>query len=128
MGVFTALERGDAGPTAQLRIAVWPKGESKSGAVYTLACPKGKGTLPGGKRACTKLAQLGRAAFAPVPPDAVCTLIYGGPQVARVTGRLQNRSLWATFQRRNGCELARWNRLSFLFPLGPQTGTRPPVS
>jgi hypothetical protein len=113
---------------AQLRITVWPRGPDGRSAAYTLRCPSGEGTLPGAARACARLAELGRQAFAPVPRDAFCTEIYAGPQVARVTGLLQGRKLWATFRRTDGCQIERWNRLAFLFPLGPQAGTRPPIS
>ena len=44
-------------------------------------------------------------------------MIYGGPQVALVTGTLRGVKVWARFRRRDGCEIARWNRVAFL--LGP---------
>jgi hypothetical protein len=49
----------------------------------------------------------------------VCTQIYGGPQVARVTGRIDGRRVWATLGRTDGCEISRWDRLSpWLLPAG----------
>ena len=60
----------------------------------------------------------GRDAFAPVPRDAVCTLRYGGPATARVTGTWAGRPVDATYGRTNGCEIARWDRL---VPLLPET-------
>ena len=64
----------------------------------------------------------GRAPFAPLPPDTVCTEIYGGPQRARVTGLLDGRHVWATFTRSNGCHIARWAKLSpWLLPPGGPT-------
>jgi hypothetical protein len=54
--------------------------------------------------------------FAPVPKSAACTLIYGGPQVAEVDGKFRGRKVNARFTRQNGCEIARWNRVRFLFP------------
>jgi hypothetical protein len=52
--------------------------------------------------------------FAPTPPATVCTQIYGGPQEALITGTFRGRRVWARFSRRNGCEIARWNRIAFL--------------
>lgn len=105
-----------AEPPANLRITVWPRGpEASPGRVWTLRCKPHGGTLPGAARACGRLAALPRP-FAPVPSDLVCTLIYGGPQVARVTGMFRGRRVWATFRRTDGCQIARWNRVSFLFP------------
>jgi hypothetical protein len=45
----------------------------------------------------------------------MCTMIYGGPQVARVTGTFRGHKVWATFKRVDGCAVARWNKVAFLF-------------
>jgi hypothetical protein len=34
-----------------------------------------------------------------------------------VTGRFRGVRIRARFNRRNGCEIARWNRVRFLFPV-----------
>ena len=39
--------------------------------------------------------------FAPLPPNIVCTEIYGGPQKARVVGTVGGKRIWATFARRS---------------------------
>ena len=59
-----------------------------------------------------RLAAGGVKLFAPVPRDAVCTEIYGGPQVARVVGRVNGKRVWASFNRANGCHISRWDRLA----------------
>jgi hypothetical protein len=82
---------------------------------YTLRCNPAGGTLPQPARACRRLAQL-QAPFAPTPKGTACTQIYGGPQIAFVRGRFRGRSVRAHFNRRNGCEIHRWNRVAFLFP------------
>jgi hypothetical protein len=81
---------------------------------YTLRCNPAGGTLPQPASACRRLARL-KAPFAPTPKNVACTEIYGGPQVALVRGRFRGRAIEAPFSRRNGCEIARWNRVSFLF-------------
>jgi hypothetical protein len=43
-------------------------------------------------------------------------MIYGGPQEALVTGRFRGTIVRARFSRKDGCELARWNHVGFLFP------------
>ena len=48
----------------------------------------------------------------------LCTQIYGGPEVARVTGRFRGNRIWAEFRRRDGCEIGRWERLRPLLPAG----------
>ena len=104
--------------TIDLRIAVWPEGRSPGKPVrrFKLHCNPLEGNLPHGDRACYFLAVTSRP-FAPVPRDAACTQVYGGPHVARVLGRLRGRSVDATFRRTNGCETARWERVAFLFPV-----------
>jgi hypothetical protein len=68
------------------------------------------------------LAAGGAKLFAPVPKDRVCTQLYGGPQVARITGRLRGVRISALFGRSDGCEIGRWNALSpWLLPPGGVT-------
>jgi hypothetical protein len=104
-------------PSAQLTITVWPAGRGQASRVWTLRCDPAGGTLPRRFGACARLSRLAEDAFAPTPPATVCTQIYGGPQVAVVRGLFRGRRVWATFTRRNGCEIGRWDRLSFLFPV-----------
>jgi hypothetical protein len=81
---------------------------------WTLMCPDG-GTLPNPEQACEQLDAVDKP-FAPVPKDVSCTEVYGGPQVATVSGTYQGRPVSTTFTRTNGCEIARWNQVRFLFP------------
>jgi hypothetical protein len=89
---------------AALSITIWPQGPGGPAVHRVVRCP--------GPALCAKLT---RAAFAPVPPETMCSMVYGGPEQALVTGTLAGRKLYARFKRTNGCETARWNRLAFLF-------------
>jgi hypothetical protein len=51
-----------------------------------------------------------------VPKGTACTQVFGGPQTARVAGTYRGRRIRAGFNRQDGCEIARWNRVVFLFP------------
>ena len=107
-----------AGPSsAQLTVTVWFGGRAHASRSWTLQCSPIGGTLPRRAAACAGLARLGAGVFAPVPPETVCSQIYGGPQVGVVRGLFRGRRVRATFTRRNGCEIARWNRVAFLFPV-----------
>ena len=106
-----------AEPRTEVRITVWPSGKAGPSRETTLRCDPPGGTHPDPEAACAALAA-NEEALAPVPPDAICTQIYGGRQEARVTGVVRGRRVDAAFSRRNGCEIARWDRLKTLFAQG----------
>jgi hypothetical protein len=99
--------------STSLEISVTPGGEAPT-KVWTLRCPEG-GTLPDAAEACRKLESLDDP-YAPVPKDVACTQVYGGPQEADVRGLFRGRPVEAHFDRGNGCEIARWDKVQFLFP------------
>jgi Subtilisin inhibitor-like len=117
LGVF-ALAASASGSAATARatsltITYWARGADTSTPLrWTLRCNPAGGTLARPAAACRRLAAGGMTLFAPVPEDVVCTQIWGGPQTARVVGKLAGRSVWATFMRTNGCHIARWDRVS----------------
>lgn len=105
--------------TADLQIEISIRGSEAPTKVWTLQCPPG-GTLPNAATACNRLAEL-EDPFAPVPKGTACTQIYGGPEIAQVTGTYNGERVDTEFSRGNGCDIERWNKVSFLFPghLGP---------
>ncbi|MEU3461290.1 SSI family serine proteinase inhibitor [Streptomyces sp. NPDC006733] len=110
----TDTVRGD-----HLRVAVSDAGRAGAEGVYDVSCHPAAGRRPDAQAACDGLDQLsasGTDLFAPVPPDALCTLQYGGPAAARVTGTWHGRPVDAVFSRANGCEIARWNAHLPLLP------------
>jgi subtilisin inhibitor-like len=107
------------GSTA-LRIAYFADGRKpETKVVWTLRCDPAGGTLPRPAIACRELGRRGWQTLRPVPPDTACTEIYGGPQVALVTGVVDGRRVWVRLRRDNGCEIDRWNRNAFLVPASP---------
>ena len=84
---------------------------------WTLGCSPTRGTHPNRVKACALLAKQGRRLFTPVPKDTMCTMIYGGPQRATITGTWKGAQVKASFNRSNGCEIARWDRAKALFPV-----------
>lgn len=110
------------GPTS-LRVAYWDDGaKAVPDEIWTLECNPPRGTLPRPRVACRKIAAGGPKLFAPLPQDLVCTQIWGGPQKARVVGKVAGKRVWAVFNRSNGCHISRWNALSpWLLPPGGVT-------
>lgn len=96
---------------------MWPygTGAGKRSYAWTLGCNPLGGTLPHGDRACFRLATDPKP-FAQVPEGKPCLQIYGGPAVARVTGRLRGRRVEAHLSRVDSCQLDRWDRVGYLFP------------
>lgn len=88
---------------------VLDEGEGAPPEEWTLTCDPAGGTHPDPGTACDALADLDPEIFEPVPPDAMCTMIYGGPQTAMVTGQWHGAPIDAEFSRENGCEIARWD-------------------
>jgi hypothetical protein len=110
-----------AGPAAaqsstDLRITVWPDGKGNGSKTWTVRCNPLGGTLPNRARACRTLSAL-KAPFAPVPNGSVCTQISGGPAVAYVRGTFRGRRVSTWFNRTDGCQIERWNRVRALFPV-----------
>jgi hypothetical protein len=95
-----------AAVTASLTITVSPNGEGGDSYTRVVRCP--------GSPVCARLARIDNP-FKPVPPDSACTQIYGGPDVAFVRGTYMGRRVWARFKRNDGCQIARWDRIAFLF-------------
>jgi len=71
-----------------------------------VSCPDGD------PRACAELAELTPADLAPARPTQACTEIYGGPDVATITGTLDGEPVSATFTRANGCEIDRFGAIA----------------
>jgi hypothetical protein len=102
--------------STSLQITVWPNGQGHAPRrTYTLTCAPVGGTLPHPASACAQLTAL-KDPFAPTPPATPCTQIYGGPQEALVVGRFRGVKVHARFSMNDGCEIARWKRIRFLFP------------
>ena len=100
-----------------LHIRAWPQGKDRGTLrEWRLHCDLAGGTHPAPEKACEQLFALA-GPFAPTPGDAVCTEIYGGPAVAEVEGLYRGETVDAKFTRTDGCEIARWDRHAFLFPV-----------
>ncbi|WP_030168748.1 SSI family serine proteinase inhibitor [Streptomyces sp. NRRL S-813] len=101
-----------------LTVTVRHAGGERDG-TFELYCHPGGGSHPDVRGACGVLdrgTRWGRDTFAPVPRDSVCTMQYGGPATARITGTWAGRPVDATYDRGDGCEIGRWDRLVPLLP------------
>ncbi|MFG1665918.1 SSI family serine proteinase inhibitor [Streptomyces sp. Y7] len=110
--------QGPARADDHLTVTVRGAGGGADG-THELTCHPAGGDHPDAADACAALdrgTRWGEDAFAPVPQDTLCTMQYGGSATAHVTGRWAGRPVDARFDRSDGCEIARWNRLVPLLP------------
>jgi hypothetical protein len=106
-----ASDGASPGPATAVTVTFDPDGEAgRPPRTAELTCPPGDGD-PGARAACRALREAPAGTFAPVPGDTACTLQYGGPQEGRIAGRVEGREVDARFTRRNGCEIARYDRV-----------------
>lgn len=101
-----------------LTITVRDAGDGHDG-TYELYCHPDGGDHPDVADACAALdrgTRWGKDAFAPVPKDTLCTMQYGGPATAHVTGTWAGRPVDARYDRGDGCQIGRWDRLVPVLP------------
>jgi hypothetical protein len=97
-------------PATMLTITVAPDRTAR-GEVWTVSCQPVAGTHPKAAAACAFVARTPAQVLAPVPANQMCSMIFGGPQVATVRGTWHGTPVDARLTRDNGCEIARWNKL-----------------
>ncbi|MFH9401609.1 SSI family serine proteinase inhibitor [Streptomyces sp. NPDC017638] len=101
-----------------LTVVVRHAGVGRDG-TYQVRCHPESGRHPDVAGACRALdshTRWGEDPFAPVAPGALCTQLYGGPATARITGTWAGRPVDASYDRGDGCRIARWDRMVPLLP------------
>ena len=85
----------------------------------SLRCPEG-GPAATVSAPCAAAGELTASDADPVPPDAACTKIYGGPDIVTLRGTLEGEEIDAELTRTDGCQIERFGRflplLEALFP------------
>jgi hypothetical protein len=67
---------------------------------------------PTDSAACGAAAGTSAADLAPTEEGTACTQLFGGPETASIKGTIRGDEVDATFSRRDGCEIARWERVA----------------
>lgn len=121
----TAASSPAAAPAAatSLSVELMADGEAITDS-WALECdganPADESNAPDPAAACAALAEGGTGLFAEPGSDVACTMQYGGPQRATVSGTVNGEAVEAEFAASDGCQISRWEALSGL--LGPATG------
>jgi hypothetical protein len=109
---------GSAGPAeatgggSSLKVTVtWAPGLTDT---WSLQCDPVGGNHPNRARACDLLNGLATP-FSTTPTGMACSMIYAGPERARVTGRWRGGPVDARFARNDGCAAAKWRTYQALF-------------
>jgi hypothetical protein len=100
----------NANQNYQLKITYQASAATKK-QTWTLHCRPAAGSHLSPKAACTEIKAVQKP-FARPPKEEICTKIYGGEQVAWVTGRWAGKVVKRKFTRVDGCEIARWDQLA----------------
>ncbi|GAP50287.1 SSI family serine proteinase inhibitor [Streptomyces azureus] len=117
-GLLSPTRPGEGPDRDHLTLTVRNAGGGADG-TFELYCGPDGGSHPDPRGACAALerdTRWGQDAFAPAPEGGFCTMQYGGPATAHVTGTWAGRPVDATYDRRDGCGIARWDRLVPLLP------------
>ena len=115
----TAAPTGSSDSTADLRIR-YEHPEAEVSFEYGIECGPGTSETSG----AVDEAQIDAAAACDLlasqevvdrlldgPDDEICTEIYGGPDIAEVTGTLRGQEVDTTVDRANGCGIDDWDEL-----------------
>ncbi|MFD8231123.1 SSI family serine proteinase inhibitor [Streptomyces sp. NPDC059696] len=119
-----AARPGDGPDRDHLTVTVRGAGGGADG-TFELYCDPDGGSHPDPGGACAALerdTRWGQDVFAPAPEGGFCTMQYGGPATAHVTGTWAGRPVDARYDRRDGCQISRWDRLVPLLPDMRATG------
>ena len=103
-----------SGPAVVLEVELYLPSLGSGARRFDLSCDPAGGTHPNAEAACAAL-EAHPEALEPVPKDVACTQEFGGPERAEVHGTVNGDEVVASFNRRNGCEIARWESLAPLF-------------
>ncbi|WP_159944269.1 MULTISPECIES: SSI family serine proteinase inhibitor [unclassified Nocardiopsis] len=76
--------------------------------VWTLTCGPEGGSHPAPEAACAEIEEVGAEPFVLDTSDMVCTMQIGGPEVVHVTGHVGGTEVDTEFNKRNGCEIDRF--------------------
>jgi Subtilisin inhibitor-like len=109
-----------SGGGTSLTISYWPEGNDVRSTTdkprqWTLRCDPAGGTHPADADACRKLKTL-KQPFKRPQRGLMCTEQYGGPQEGTVRGTYLGTRVFASFSLVDGCQIARFKRVAFLFP------------
>jgi hypothetical protein len=107
---FAVAAPTDAAPTADNHLVITVTGSGETDGTYELYCGPAGGQHPEPQAACDAIHGVD-APFAETSEAALCTYMYGGPATAEVDGTWQGEPVHATFDRSNGCEIARWDAM-----------------
>lgn len=99
-------------PDASLRVTVHDgKGSSRKATLTCRAKSSATGFLRDAPAShCRTARRLARFLAAPPDPRRACAELYGGPQTARVRGKVGARSIDRGFNRADGCGIDDWHR------------------
>jgi len=96
---------------------------------WSLNCSPISGTHPNKVKACALLTgKSGKAILFPAPNNKTCSMLAGGPEVAKVDGFSNKRAVHVKFNQSNGCEIIKFKAALALFSVPGTSVVRGQVS
>lgn len=102
---------GNDAKLASLTVTVDDDGAKGPGEARTLTLECNE---PTDSQACGAAAGISAADVRETSGDAACTMVYGGPEEATIKGTIRGVEIDASFNRTDGCEIARWEKVQAL--------------
>jgi hypothetical protein len=124
---FARTGADGAAPLVRLTVSYVPR-DGAARQVAHLRCTSSRRTADAFLRrvgpglACRHARRIARFLASRPPSGRACTQIFGGPQRARITGRIGARRIDRRLARRDGCEVSDYNRAVPLVPRAPREG------
>jgi hypothetical protein len=112
----TAPSASASASTGGSSITVVYVDEKAESTTWQLTCDPAGGDIPDPTAACAALTKNAATALPEPSKDTMCTQVFGGPQTAVLTGTWRGEPVNSRLNRKNGCEIARWEALVGLLP------------
>lgn len=117
----SAVATSPVNPAEKISLKVYFKATAESKAkTYSIVCFRNtvSGTHPNRVKICNFLKKNktnSNVLFSLIPKGEMRTMIYGGPELAKISGAYKGRTVSARYSRDNGCAISRWDNAKAFF-------------
>jgi hypothetical protein len=110
----TPAEPRSVSARLDVRVVLEPGAEPRLATLECGARHEATGFIRDASAACRQVTQQRQFLVDGPSADRICTMIYGGPQVATITGEIDGAAVRREVRRSDGCGISDWEKLSTL--------------